>query len=426
MKRSINNLEVTIKDFRAINDASIALNGITVLTGINASGKSTISKLMYYIISGMREYDSLVVRKLDSELKKYFNALEIMLLSTAGSLEEYKQLSRLFRLYTVDDLYQLPERLSSSFTAVKSHFSSPSFEDEKERYRRMLINTIEGDNSLSFEDALEVLKNVFSKEIRKSEEQIHERPSGLLNEFIDLTFGDRINRKVSIREYGEPLFSEKITAVPIPHYVNRVYYIDTPFSIDNNTYQHWADLNDVLKSPTTSPASSYADLIERKIIKGTARYEVSDGYSRYMFSDHYGNDFALSRAATGIKSFAILQMLLNNNSIDSDTLLILDEPETHLHPQWIIEYARIVVFIHKRVGAKFLISSHNPDMISAIRYIAESENCTDDLEFYLAKKARSSNHQYHFQSTGLNIEPIFKSFNRSYLLLNNYAPQSGE
>ena len=41
-------LQIHISNFRAIEDAQIALNGITVLTGLNATGKSTISRMMYY------------------------------------------------------------------------------------------------------------------------------------------------------------------------------------------------------------------------------------------------------------------------------------------------------------------------------------------------------------------------------------------
>lgn len=36
-----------LKNFRAIEEADITLDGITVVAGINACGKSTISRLFY-------------------------------------------------------------------------------------------------------------------------------------------------------------------------------------------------------------------------------------------------------------------------------------------------------------------------------------------------------------------------------------------
>ena len=41
-------LQIQISNFRAIQEARIDLNGITVLTGLNATGKSTIGRMMYY------------------------------------------------------------------------------------------------------------------------------------------------------------------------------------------------------------------------------------------------------------------------------------------------------------------------------------------------------------------------------------------
>ena len=41
------NILLNISDFRAISEASIALNGMTVVSGINGCGKSTISKSLY-------------------------------------------------------------------------------------------------------------------------------------------------------------------------------------------------------------------------------------------------------------------------------------------------------------------------------------------------------------------------------------------
>lgn len=67
-----------------------------------------------------------------------------------------------------------------------------------------------------------------------------------------------------------------------------------------------------------------------------------------------GKIFDLKDCATGIKSFSILQLLLKNGFLQKDTLLIIDEPEAHLHPQWIVEYARMIVLLHKEIGVKFL------------------------------------------------------------------------
>ena len=59
---------LSVRNYRAIHHADIALNGITVLTGENGCGKSTIGRLLYYIVNGLEEYDSYVFSAFKREI----------------------------------------------------------------------------------------------------------------------------------------------------------------------------------------------------------------------------------------------------------------------------------------------------------------------------------------------------------------------
>ncbi|MDO5666096.1 MAG: AAA family ATPase, partial [Bacteroidia bacterium] len=52
-------LKIILKDIRAINSAEITLDGITVITGENGSGKSTVSKLTYNLFKINLDYDNI-------------------------------------------------------------------------------------------------------------------------------------------------------------------------------------------------------------------------------------------------------------------------------------------------------------------------------------------------------------------------------
>jgi predicted ATPase len=161
--------------------------------------------------------------------------------------------------------------------------------------------------------------------------------------------------------------------------------------------------------------------INTEIIKGQVTADDSIYATEgYKFLRNDGQIFNLLDVATGIKSFSILQLLLKNGSINEKTLMIIDEPESHLHPQWIIEYARIVVLLNKQLGVKFFLATHNPDMVSAIRYISEKEGTLEKVNFYLAEQS-DEKFKYNYKSLNTDIEPIFASFNIALERINQYG-----
>ena len=104
--------------------------------------------------------------------------------------------------------------------------------------------------------------------------------------------------------------------------------------------------------------------------------------------------------------------------------MIIDEPEAHLHPQWIVEFARLLVLLNKEIGLKIMVASHDPDMVSAIRYVSEAEGTLDNTNFYIAEQNGNSQ-TYTYKDLGNDIEPIFVSFNKSYELIEKYGVDNG-
>ena len=102
-------------------------------------------------------------------------------------------------------------------------------------------------------------------------------------------------------------------------------------------------------------------------------------------------------------------------------MLIIDEPEAHLHPQWIVEYARIITMLYKKIGVKFFIASHSTDFVSAIKYISEKQKISKSVSFYLAEEDQNRSFSYNYKSIGTDIEPIFASFNKSLDKIGEYG-----
>ncbi len=116
------------------------------------------------------------------------------------------------------------------------------------------------------------------------------------------------------------------------------------------------------------------------IING--KFKKDDFGNFYFEKDN--KKISLLNTATGIKYFGIFQVLSQNNYLNKETVLILDEPEVHLHPKWQLELAKIIVNLIKN-GVKILVNSHSPYMIEALKRYSEIENIEDKTNFYLAE-----------------------------------------
>ena len=117
---------------------------------------------------------------------------------------------------------------------------------------------------------------------------------------------------------------------------------------------------------------------------------------------------------------------MQNGWLNETTGLIIDEPESHRQPQWIVDYARILVLINKMLGTKILLSSHNPDMIAAIQTISESKGLKEVTRFYLAKPSEDDPYQNVYKDLGFNIEEIFDSFNVALERIDSYGSPASE
>lgn len=121
----------------------------------------------------------------------------------------------------------------------------------------------------------------------------------------------------------------------------------------------------------------------QKIIDGNIVY---DNKQRDFIYSKNEKAISIKNTASGIKSFGILQLLLENDILNQNSILIIDEPENHLHPKWQLKYAKVLVTLAKN-GVKILIASHSPYMIEAIKRYSDLENLEESTNFYLAENS---------------------------------------
>ena len=64
-------------------------------------------------------------------------------------------------------------------------------------------------------------------------------------------------------------------------------------------------------------------------------------------------------------------------------MLVLDEPENHLHPEWQIKLAELLVTLLEK-DVSILLTTHSSVLISALQDFAYSKKLESKVNFYFA------------------------------------------
>ena len=417
-------LRIKVSDFHAINKADILLNGITVLTGENSSGKSTLSKLLYYGLYLNLRYENI---RYDN-LKSNWNRLLFRLMNFSDDLKietrdyfadfinnnDFDNNKNSVRLF-IDRLKPLYRGMVESLDFRRFVYSvlPPDYTS---------LNQDVVDDGLDFDGAFLLIEKYLS-EIET--DFIQKRQNRPVSDFFDLyreiTHFNVKQSQLSLFEFEKCILSED--RVNNIFSVNNVIYNDSPVSIFLTDVNKWRLVEEetynqrlrqlLLDNQLVMLQGESLNLYDviSNIIGGQVKLEASDIGAKFTYERSTdGLRINVADSATGIKQFAILQLLLKRGVLTDRTILILDEPEAHLHPQWIVEYARVIVLLNKILGVKFMLATHSPDFINALRSIAEKEDVLDVVQMYLSCKVDGTE-QFEFKSLGVDVEPIFESFN---------------
>jgi predicted ATPase len=84
-----------------------------------------------------------------------------------------------------------------------------------------------------------------------------------------------------------------------------------------------------------------------------------------------------------MKTFLIIKRLLENGELKEHDILIFDEPEIHLHPEWQLEFAKLLVLLQKELNMTILLETHSPYFLNAVEVYSEEQNISDRCNYYL-------------------------------------------
>ncbi len=430
-----NNYRFQLKDFHAIGNADIALNGLTVIAGKNGCGKSTIARWLYAFVNYSNDINRLVdnefIGTLNRELRVMSRILRDMSIRNNSVTRIFRSIPLVQPGQEDADYDELLQAFRSKLALFSDEVEKSIAETDDESYVRWLKQVLGARDTL-FDGFIEDFKTQTLYRVTKAMESARqrrlERSMTDLMRIVrhDLAIAEETPEQLQLEENGMNLVSDN-RFIP-PFGLKQAVYVDTPMAISNRNSSDnniWGNLMHELTTPLHEMPISAVRLVHhiRAVIGGDVVVkddEFNDDAELRFVRRKDNLNIAIDDAATGLKSFAYMLRLLDNGYLTENTLLLIDEPEAHLHPQWIVEFARVLVLLQKEVGTKILLASHNPDMIAALKAIAESEGISDSTCFYQAEVNGESS-RYDYKNLGNDIEEIFKSFNIAIARIEVYG-----
>ncbi len=382
-------MRIELENVGKIGRARIELDGVTVIAGENSTGKSTVGKMLF------------------SVFKAFYKVREHI------------------REERADAIYNVFKK--GAIVSLRRSLKTPVFDviyemiDEPDAYRG---------NEDKIVEKLEVYhKELFSHSLNKGQGEDLEVKAKKINEYLYMEDEELIKlilKKSLGAEFGEKIghlnFPEEEShisinirddvidfqvledgEIDIRHFMSlmkEIIYIDDPFVVDdlcrNDLLGHRYDLQRKLRKDRNALEWNMLEELSaqkkmRKILnamQGVCDGEiVAETYGSYVYqSEELRDSLEMGNLSTGMKNFVILKQLLQNGSIDENGIVILDEPEIHLHPEWQLKFAEIIVLLQIEFGVHVLLNTHSPYFLNAIEVYTNKYGIGDKCRYYLAEE----------------------------------------
>ncbi len=424
-------MQLNIRNFAKIKEADIIIDGITIIAGENNTGKSTVGKVLFSLFNVFSDIDKKILNERLEEIEKtnrviLQDCVNSIRISRERAIKIVNSLVREINLCIAKELENNLEVLDKTI-----------FDIVKEVIKKWTITTIvEERHSL-----LDVMEQVHLVEaISKNTSEILALPEKkivleMVSRYFNNVFHSQI-KSLTNKETEEAILSLKIGEteetlffannnctdfIDEVNISNKAIYIDNPFLVDElSNYNHLNPMNELLKNllknenknnsfsgiiGTIRAKEKLHDIYEtlQKVVDGEIILNQNDEF--YLKNNNFQEPISFHNLSTGLKSFVILKMLLEKGCLKEKDVVILDEPEVHLHPQWQIAYAELIVLLQKQFDLSVIVTTHSPYFVDAIHLFSCKYGTESKVNYYLSS---NNNDRINMDLVTKNIDLIYK------------------
>lgn len=405
-------MKLSIKNIGKIENASIEINGITAIAGENDTGKSTIGRTLFSVFNGFYKVEAQITRERCRSIKNLIDLIYQNVDSDAYYLTDTRALAEEFLINAEDyknNIQAIEEKVIKSAEEYDGEFTAKIKDTNTAefllRIKELLNISDEEILRAVLEKSLAVefngqINNIFNDEEGKIELQIRNKK---------VTISVRDNRVIKL-ENSICLLTEAI-------------YLDDPFVLDGDRHIYRKSGSYIvghkiqLKSKLIRPQRE-ANIVEeiavnnrlekvfKKISQVCGGDIVRDRQAGYGYRRKNSDKVLdIRNVSAGLKTFVILKQLLQSGAVEYNGTIILDEPEIHLHPEWQLVFAELIVLLHKEFGMHVLLNTHSPYFLRAVQVYSAKHEVADKCKYYLAEVLESHS---VIEDVSENIDKIYQ------------------
>jgi predicted ATPase len=467
-------MDLYLDNIGKICDSTIIVDGLTVITGENNSGKTTVGKTLYSIISSVENLQqNAFIDKRNFAKKTIRQALNRIELRRSPKLGLF-EVDNSVNLTNIDSIFDV-----NIFKQIESIEGILSVIDEK---IKKLNNCSEKDLHEFFEEEIQIRNKTIEKrfvenfmkkrtevielldEVKKSikaDFELTEYANAKIIKTLKLEFYEQIkgvnneSKKSKIRlshgnedYYNIELLDNELLSKDETFFLQAFdssLFVDDVFVVDemaDRVARHF-DFTDIFDS-LNEEGVSYEDFLNKlprkrhkeklldKLMRNNNLFEenlykarteeiikcmkdANPGQMAFVKDKYVIEELDVHNLAMGSKMFCIIKTLIEKGHCGSRTLLVLDEPEIHLHPEWQNILAETIVLLVKHLETKVILTTHSPNFLLAIDVFTKIHKMRKLTHFY--KSISIDKGKAKLEIADENINEIYEKMTKPFVEL---------
>ena len=345
-----------IKNFRQITETEIEIRDIMFLIGEQASGKSTIAKLIYFFKSLKQDYFDLLANSANQNAKLLINIIQDKFALYFGYTSRYADDFEI-KYYYSEELGDFVRLYKAKFLQVE--FSAGFWNEICNKYKEA-IDKQEKRKVQKYPNFQ--LQDMADKDLRRylldvTSDLFHDRRDTLFfpaGRNITVSYPEQF-QLLFFGSMGSTLSAKAGNVNSVDMALMKEFFSYSKFLVDYfSEEKHHLKVNNALS----------ALLAEKVNIILHGSYKNTGGNERLFFDDE--NYVPLNLASSGQQeTIRIIQDLVYIFNEQETTSRIIEEPEAHLFPAAQAALVQLMVLVANYTGTQFIVTTHSPFIMTS-------------------------------------------------------------